>query len=98
MDRGAWPGTVYEVAKESNITCQLNNNNNNFIKKFKVMFGTVNGWLDTVRNNEEIRVWENLLNTKENLKGKWQEMDEGVWEIDLGDQTMHSKNSWKRQQ
>ena len=60
MDRGAWPGTVYGVAKESNITCQLNDNNNNFIKKFKVMFGTVDGWLDTIRNNEETRVWENL--------------------------------------
>ena len=41
-----------------------------FIKKFKIMFGTVNGWLDIV---EEIRRQERekvFLNSKEKLKGK----------------------------
>ena len=63
-----------------------------FIKKFKIMFGTVNGWLDIV---EEMRRQERekvFLNSKEKLKGKWQEIDEEVWEIDLGDQTTHSEN------
>ena len=41
-----------------------------FIKKFKIMFGTVNGWLDIV---EEMRRQERekvFLNSKEKLKGK----------------------------
>lgn len=32
-----------------------------FSKKFKIMFGTVNGWLETVENNEETRALNSLL-------------------------------------
>ena len=35
MDRGAWQTIVYEVAKESDMTQRLNNNNNKIDKYFK---------------------------------------------------------------
>ena len=36
MDRGAWQATVHEVAKESDTTEQLNNNNNKYNGALKI--------------------------------------------------------------
>ena len=36
MDRGAWWATVHGVAKESDMTWKLNNNNNKYLLNMKM--------------------------------------------------------------